>query len=47
MNIHPLETEISAQQAREETAGLTQAGFAQSEITSLLRLREWYSERRK
>jgi hypothetical protein len=42
MNIHPLETEISAQQAREETAGLTQAGFAQSEITSLLRLREWY-----
>jgi hypothetical protein len=42
MNMHSLETGTSAQQASEETAALAQGGFTQSEITSLLRLRQWY-----
>lgn len=42
MNTHSLETRYSAHSVREETEVLAQDGFAQHEIASLLRLRQWY-----
>ena len=42
MNTHSLEAGYSAHSIRAETEALAQGGFAQDEIASLLRLRQWY-----
>jgi hypothetical protein len=42
MNTHSLETGASAHHASMETEALAKDGFAQDEVASLLRLRQWY-----
>lgn len=42
MNMHALESGKAAYYANAETDALAKDGFAQHEIVSLLRLRQWY-----
>ena len=42
MNTHALEAGTSAHSVCAEMEALAQGGFAQDEIASLLRLRQWY-----
>jgi hypothetical protein len=42
MNTHSLEAGTAAHHTGMETEALTKEGFAQDEVASLLRLRQWY-----
>ncbi len=42
MNTQPLELEANVENSVKETELLTQSGFSQDEIVSLLWLRRWY-----